>query len=121
MTLRTTAIAAALLLSLAPAVSGAQTIGNFGPGSTPNLGAPVINPIGDSGWTPAPVLPVQGQDCGAHQYQGFVGQPVGSMMSFGIAARYFTPDNPYGTLDFQPQRLNVSTNANYIIDRVYCG
>ncbi len=119
MTIRTKAIAAALLLTLTPALALAQGYTNFGPGVG---GAPHVNGLAP-GWQhlPGTVTPVIGQDCGAHQYQGFVGQPVGAMQSYGIQARYFTPDAPYGTLDYQPNRLNVSADANYIVDRVYCG
>jgi hypothetical protein len=118
------AIFAALVLSLTPALASAQTypLTNFGPGVG---GAPLpginlgINP--GAGLPGYPVHPVQGLDCGAQRYQGFVGQYVGAMHSYGINARYFTPDSPHGTMDYQPGRLNVSTDARYVIDRIYCG
>ena len=59
--------------------------------------------------------------CGAYRLQAFVGHHVDTLRGSGMPARYFTPDMPFGTMDYQPHRLNVSTNANYIIDRVYCG
>lgn len=127
MSLSSKAIFTALALSLTPVLASAQTypVTNYGPGVGGAGVAPLpginlgINP--GAGLPGHVVLPVQGSDCGAHQFQGFVGQPVGAMRSYGINARYFTPDSSYGTMDYLPHRLNVSTDANYVIDRVYCG
>lgn len=124
MSLTTKAIFAALTLSLAPAMASAQSFSFTGPGAGIgiNLG---INPYAGLPGVPMrphlPVRPVQAQDCGAQQYQSLVGHHVSVAHSYGVQARYFTPDSPYGTMDYQPHRLNVSTDGSYIIDRVYCG
>jgi len=135
MALSSKTILVALFLSIAPVLASAQDSITFGPsvgvGRTPQIGTQIPGAndpsrhAGGGGW---PIraggivgIPMQAQDCGAHQYQGFVGQPVGVMQDQDIAARYLTPDNPYGTNDYRLDRLNVSADADYIIDRIYCG
>ncbi|WP_341863069.1 hypothetical protein [Gymnodinialimonas sp. 57CJ19] len=124
MSLTTKAIFAALTLTLAPAMASAQSFSFTSPGGGYgiNLG---INPYagipGVPMRPPIPVQPVQAEDCGAQQYRSLVGHHVSVAHSYGIQARYFTPDSPYGTLNFLPRRLNINTDDNYIIDRVYCG
>ena len=120
MTLRTKAVAAALLVSLVPSLAGAQSfgIGHTGPGSWGNGSI-----IGVPGWTPGQQIgtPVQVADCGASHLQYLVGQPVAYVQASGIQARYFTPDSPFGTTDYNSARLNISADASYVVDRVYCG
>lgn len=123
MSLPTKAIFAALVLSLTPISATAQNFGYTGPSNPQINGIAISN--GSLGGIPLPGgvvgTPVQARDCGAARYQGLVGQHVSVAQSSGVSARYFTPHSPYGTMDFLPHRLNVSTDDNFIIDRVYCG
>ncbi len=120
MTFSTKAIAAALLLSLAPAVSGAQTIGHTGPGSFPiNIGAPVINPGYGPGAQPAPIQPVQGQDCGASHFQYLVGLHP-SIYPLPAHAEVVHPGT-IRTTQYIETRLNVAIGQNGHVERVYCG
>ncbi len=119
MTIRTKAIAAALLLAFAPAVAGAQTIGNFGPSSMPNLGTPVTSPIDGNGWQPAPVLPVQGQDCGASHFQYLVGLHP-SIYPLPGHAEVVHPGT-IRTTQYIATRLNVAIGQSGHVERVYCG
>ncbi|GAB5449001.1 hypothetical protein [Gymnodinialimonas sp.] len=128
MTFSSKAIFAALVLSLTPAVASAQN--DIYP-IFPSPGGAQINGVaipqqlqGGMQVLLAPGVigtPVQAQDCGAQQYQRLLGHHVTVAQSYGIAARYFTPDSPYGTMNYLPYRLNISTDAHYVIDRVYCG
>ena len=125
--------AALLVSTLTPTLSTAQTgltiapqgsvanapvqMPNFFPGiAIPNQGANghIIQPGQQVG------IPAQAQDCGASRLQDFVGQNVELFNSTGIQARVLGP-NDFATLDYLPQRLNVSYSANNIINRVYCG
>lgn len=117
MTISTKAIFAALVLSLTPALASAQ---GFNYQVAPSNGVPYINGVNQGAGVPQPV-PVREQTCGANRLQAFVGHHVDTLRGSGMPARYFTPDNPYGTMDYLADRLNVITDANYIISRVYCG
>lgn len=119
MSLTSKAIFATLALSLMPALASAQSFNYqiapintvpYGSDMRPSTGAPV----------PVPT-PVREATCGANRLQAFVGHHVDTLRGSGMPARYFTPDNPYGTMDYLAVRLNVSTDASYIINRVYCG
>lgn len=117
MSLTTKAIFAALALSLTPAMASAQS---FNYQIAPSNGTPYINGVSPNAGGPQPV-PVREQTCGANRLQAFVGHNVETLRGSGMPARYFTPDNPFGTMDYLADRLNVITDANYIISRVYCG
>ena len=116
MTLSFKAIAAALLVSLAPAVVSAQSfgIGHTGPGSWnsgpvyPSLG--VGPPIG---------APVQAHDCGAAHAQILVGRNINNTPLPG-GVRVIGPDTIV-TFDYRTDRLNVAHDGYGTITRVYCG
>ncbi|QXT39896.1 I78 family peptidase inhibitor [Gymnodinialimonas ceratoperidinii] len=55
------------------------------------------------------------------QFEYLVGQPVSLARSQGLQARYFSPGAGNGTMDYRPERLNIWSNADAIITRVYCG
>lgn len=61
-----------------------------------------------------------GQDaCGASRLQERVGTQVGQH-DFGPGTRIIPPGTAV-TMDHRPDRLNVETDADGVITRVYCG
>ena len=60
--------------------------------------------------------------CGADGLQALVGQPASVLetMRFGQEMRLIRPGMAV-TMDYSPDRLNITTDDQDIIDRVYCG
>lgn len=60
--------------------------------------------------------------CGAKDLQGLTGQSVRVLetMRFGTELRLIRPGTAV-TMDFRPDRLNIETDADERITRVYCG
>lgn len=116
MTIRSKAIAAALLLTLSPAIASAQGITNFGPGVG---GAPIA---GGSDFLPNPGvagIPAQSPDCGASYAHYLIGQNAHALPLPGNV-RVIGPDTIV-TFDYRPDRLNLATDNNGTITRAYCG
>ncbi len=69
------------------------------------------------------VAAVEGEAaCGAGPFETFVGQRVDALNEVELPAgsRVLFPTTP-ATMDFNPERLNVSVDGNDTITRVYCG
>lgn len=64
----------------------------------------------------------EGRTCGADERQAWVGQSVASLNDIDLpeGARVLFPTTP-ATMDYNPERLNVSVDASDTISRVYCG
>ena len=60
--------------------------------------------------------------CGAGPFESFVGQRVDALndVELPAGARVLFPTTP-ATMDFNPERLNVTVDADDMITRVYCG
>jgi hypothetical protein len=60
--------------------------------------------------------------CGAAAFQPYVGQRVDALNSVELpaGARVLFPTTP-ATMDFNPERLNISVDASDTITRAYCG
>ena len=69
-----------------------------------------------------PVIPEPMGSCGADGLQTLVGQPVSVLetMRFGQEMRLIRPGMAV-TMDYSSDRLNITTDDQDIIDRVYCG
>jgi hypothetical protein len=69
--------------------------------------------------TPAP----PGEDaCGAAALQDLVGEPVaGHEFDSNNRPVRIIPPGTAVTMDFNPERLNVETDADGVIVRIYCG
>jgi len=69
-----------------------------------------------------PEVAAEGRTCGADERQGWVGQSVASLNDIDLpeATRVLFPTTP-ATMDYNPERLNVSIDAADKIARVYCG
>ena len=63
--------------------------------------------------------PTQDDACGAAVLQGLVGQLVAGQ-SFDAPSRIIPPGSAV-TMDHRPDRLNIETDAQGIITRIYCG
>jgi len=63
-----------------------------------------------------------GDACGASAHADLVGQDrsVIASMTFPAPMRLIGPDDAV-TMDFNPERLNVTYDESGTIDRVYCG
>jgi hypothetical protein len=70
----------------------------------------------------SPDAVAEGRTCGADERQGWVGQSVASLNDVDLpeGSRVLFPTTP-ATMDFNPERLNVSVGADDAITRVYCG
>jgi hypothetical protein len=70
----------------------------------------------------SPDAAAEGRTCGADERQGWVGQSVASLNDIDLpeGTRVLFPTTP-ATMDFNPERLNVSVDASDNISRVYCG
>jgi hypothetical protein len=70
----------------------------------------------------APPAPPEGDACGAAGLQGLVGQPetVLAAMTFPAPMRVLRPGMAV-TMDYSPDRLNVTLDAGGTITRVACG
>ena len=64
----------------------------------------------------------EGRTCGADERQAWVGQSVASLNDIDLpeGARVLFPTTP-ATMDYNPERLNVSVDGGDAISRVYCG
>jgi hypothetical protein len=64
----------------------------------------------------------EGRSCGADERQDWVGQSVAALNEIELpeGTRVLFPSTP-ATMDFNPERLNVSVDAADTIARVYCG
>ncbi len=70
---------------------------------------------------PTAAIPDDGDLCGASAYAGLVGQPLAAVtLPADPGARIIGPDTAV-TLDFRPDRLNISTDSAGTIVRVSCG
>ncbi len=70
---------------------------------------------------PPVASPAGGDGCGASRLAGLVGQRLDAVrLPEGPEARIIGPDTIV-TMDFRPDRLNVSVTEDGTIDRVYCG
>ena len=120
MTFSIKAIATVAILSLAPAVAGAQTISG-GSDFLPRPGAEIRPQLGIGGWPPAPGVgaPVPVQDCGASHAQYLLGHDS-AYAPVPAGARVIGP-NSFVTADYDPQRLSIDHDASGTISRVYCG
>ncbi|SMR81890.1 Peptidase inhibitor I78 family protein [Aliiroseovarius halocynthiae] len=60
--------------------------------------------------------------CGASQLAYLVGQTAEILTGLDLPEnrRVMQPDMAY-TMDYQPNRLNISIDENKVIDRVWCG
>jgi hypothetical protein len=60
--------------------------------------------------------------CGASEYQSFVGQRVDALNEVDLpeGARVLFPTTP-ATMDYNPQRLNITIGGNDLIERAFCG
>jgi Peptidase inhibitor I78 family len=70
----------------------------------------------------SPEAAAEGRTCGADERQDWVGQSVAALNDVDLpeGARVLFPTTP-ATMDFNPERLNVSVDASDSISRVYCG
>jgi len=61
-------------------------------------------------------------DCGAQELQDLIGQPssVLSTMRFADPVRILEFGQPM-TMDHNPDRLNIQSDSNGVISRVWCG
>ena len=59
--------------------------------------------------------------CKASTYQSLIGTPVDAADFSGHDAVRIIPPNSAVTMDYSPTRLNVDTDADGIILRIYCG
>ena len=64
----------------------------------------------------------EGDACGAAAYQSFVGQRVDALNDVELpeGSRVLFPTTP-ATMDFNPQRLNITIGSTDQIERAYCG
>ena len=66
--------------------------------------------------------PTPGPDsCNAGQYQALIGTPVDNADFSGQDSLRIIPPNSAVTMDHRPDRLNVETDADGLILRLYCG
>ena len=70
----------------------------------------------------SPDAVAEGRTCGADERQAWVGQSVASLNDIDLpeGSRVLFPTTP-ATMDYNPERLNVSVDAGDAISRVYCG
>lgn len=63
-----------------------------------------------------------GDACGARSFEGFVGERVDALndVELPAGARVLFPTTP-ATMDFNPERLNITVDADDTITRAYCG
>jgi len=59
--------------------------------------------------------------CNLAAYRSLVGTPAAQADFSGLESLRIIPPNSPVTMDHRPDRLNVETDANDIIQRVYCG
>ena len=123
MTFSTTAIFAALLLTLTPAVASAQGLSMtpfvLGSGGIPSAGS-IASPI--NGGHPIP-NPTQSRGCGAEHAQSLVGVNA-SLVSFPSNVQVLSEELAELTsrgVYYAADRLTVVTNTGNTIVRVYCG
>ncbi|WP_397544685.1 I78 family peptidase inhibitor [Roseovarius salis] len=71
---------------------------------------------------PAPDPTPERDACGASELQHLVGQPAAEH-AFGTGSQQVRviPPGLSVTMDYVPDRLNVETDENGIIKRIYCG
>ncbi len=113
-------LAAALMLAATVGVSSAQAspphTNGTGSGSLPPL--KIWSPENTSGG-----IATDEVGCAAEQLQSMLGHPVElaeaqpGLMNVCI----FTPEMAFGTMDHVPHRLNIRSNAEGVIEAVYCG
>lgn len=71
----------------------------------------------------APPTPIEGSaTCGAGELQHLIGQDrsVADAMRFSQVTRII-PHNGIVTMDYRHERLNITLDADGVIERVYCG
>ena len=70
----------------------------------------------------SPDAVAEGRTCGADERQAWVGQSVASLNDIDLpeGSRVLFPTTP-ATMNYNPERLNVSVDAGDAISRVYCG
>jgi hypothetical protein len=106
---------AIVLVAWAAGLAGCvETVAPPVPGLPPG-GGTVVPPIAAD---PAPAP----DSCGAARARLLVGQPASALLLIGARGpiRVLGPDQPM-TMDFNPDRLNVFTDAAGRIERVTCG
>ncbi len=108
MTITTKAIAAAILMTLTPALASAQGYTNFGPG--------VGNTPADQ---PGAALAIGTDHCGATHFQYYVGLHLGIFPPPPQA--YIVRPGTARNTQFIPDQLNFDTDGNSYVTRVYCG
>lgn len=71
--------------------------------------------------TPSTAVLEDGDLCGASGYAWLVGKKLAAVtLPANLGARMIGPDTAV-TMDYRPNRLNISFGRNGVIDRVYCG
>jgi hypothetical protein len=70
----------------------------------------------------SPEAAAEGRTCGADERQDWVGQSVAALNDVDLpeGTRVLFPTTP-ATMDYNPERMNVSVDAADRISRVYCG
>ena len=65
--------------------------------------------------------PPMGQTCAAERYRHLIGQAVENSAFQQVENLRIIPPNAVVTLDYNPARLNVETDATGVVSRLSCG